>query len=144
MDGFAIADRSSLRALASAWLAAREAGGDAAAARAAAEAAWLRLHPGAQPAEAATPVARMLAIAGAPDPDRSTLGHVVRVFRDGIRQGEPEAQAAERAVAVLQGLHPGTPDEAAYAMVMRMVIVAAERSPRWFWGETAALDTGTR
>jgi hypothetical protein len=131
-------DRATLRALALAYRQERLRGRPDAAAREAAIAVFLRRHPKATRATAAEAVALMLVVAAAPDPERATLRAVALAYREARHGGAAAPAAYEAAVDAYLELHPETPPLAAYGAVARMLAVAMERSPRWFWRGLAA------
>lgn len=131
-------DRATLRALALAYRQERLRGRSDAAAREAAIAVFLRRHPKATRATAAEAVALMLVVAAAPDPERATLRAVALAYREARHSGAAAPAAYEAAVDAYLELHPETPPLAAYGAVARMLAVAVERSPRWFWRGLAA------
>ncbi len=126
-------DRATLRALALTYQRERLGGASDATARAAAAATFLSRHPTASEAMAAEAVALMLAAASAPDPNRATLRAVALAYREARHSGATAAAAYEAAVDAYLGRHPNTPPLAAYGTVARMIAVAVERSPQWFW-----------
>lgn len=122
-----------MRALALAYQRERLGGASDTTARAAAATAFLSRHPTASEATSAEAVALMLAVASAPDPNRATLRAVALAYREARHSGSTAAAAYEAAVDAYLGLHPDTPPLDAYGAVARMIAVAVERSPQWFW-----------
>lgn len=126
-------DRGTLRILALAYRQERLHGRTDSAARKAAIAAFLDRHSTATPAMAEEAVTLMLVVATAPDPQRATLRAVALAYREARHGGATAPAAYEAAVDAYLQRHPHTPPLEAYGAVARMLAVAVERSPQWFW-----------